>query len=92
MRSFQHAIMLKVVQSLYNGVTTVKLDNIAEEIAATMSKEHPDYIILAARIAISNLHKQTKEKFSGNVHLPTTADHLTLTSSCRSHSRPVHHD
>lgn len=58
------AITHKVVRGLYTGVTTIELDNLAAEIAATMTVKHPDYAILAGRIAVSNLHKQTKEKFS----------------------------
>lgn len=58
------AITHKAMAGLYSGVTTVELDNLAAEIAATMTVKHPDYAILAARIAISNLHKETKEKFS----------------------------
>lgn len=56
---------MKVVTGLYPGVTTTELDNLAAEIAATMTTQHPDYAILAARIAISNLHKETKKPFSG---------------------------
>merc|ERR1719433_1541994 len=55
---------MKVIQGLYAGVTTVELDNLAAEIAATMTTKHPDYAILAARIVISNLHKETKKVFS----------------------------
>jgi ribonucleoside-diphosphate reductase subunit M1 len=58
------AITHKVVRGLYTGVTTVQLDNLAAETAATMTVKHPDYAILAGRIAVSNLHKQTKTKFS----------------------------
>lgn len=58
------AITHKVISGLYSGVTTVELDNLAAEIAATMTVKHPDHAILAARIAVSNLHKETKEKFS----------------------------
>jgi len=58
------AISMKVISGLYPGVTTVELDNLAAEIAATMTTKHPDYAILAARIAVSNLHKETKKKFS----------------------------
>jgi len=58
------AITLKVINGLYQGVTTVELDNLAAETAATMTTKHPDYAILAARIAISNLHKETKKTFS----------------------------
>lgn len=48
-------------------MTTTELDNLAAEIAATMTTDHPDYAILAARIAISNLHKETKKHFSGKI-------------------------
>jgi len=57
-------ITLKVINGLYPGVTTVELDNLAAEIAATMTTMHPDYAVLAARIAVSNLHRETKKKFS----------------------------
>merc|ERR1719195_857278 len=57
-------ITMKVINGLYTGVTTVELDNLAAEIAATMTTKHPDYAILAARISVSNLHKQTQKKFS----------------------------
>lgn len=58
------AIAKKVIQGLYAGVTTTELDNLAAETAATMATDHPDYAILAARIAVSNLHKNTKKSFS----------------------------
>merc|ERR1711972_294662 len=59
-----YAITIKVISGLYSGVTTVELDNLAAETAATMTTKHPDYAILAARIAVSNLHKETKKEFS----------------------------
>ncbi|KAG1710454.1 Ribonucleoside-diphosphate reductase large subunit [Nymphon striatum] len=58
------AITIKVINGLYPGVTTVELDNLAAETAATMTTKHPDYAILAARVAVSNLHKETKKTFS----------------------------
>lgn len=58
------AITHQVIRGLYSGVTTVELDNLAADTAASMTIHHPDYAILAARIAITNLHKQTKDKFS----------------------------
>ncbi|KAI8331342.1 ribonucleoside-diphosphate reductase large chain [Chlamydoabsidia padenii] len=58
------AITQKVISGVYQGVTTVELDNLAAETAAYMTTTHPDYAILAARIAISNLHKETKKVFS----------------------------
>lgn len=57
-------ITKKVINGLYSGVSTVELDNLAAETAATMTTKHPDYTLLAARIAISNLHKETKKCFS----------------------------
>ena len=54
----------KVIMGLYDGVTTVELDNLAAETAATMATIHPDYALLAARIAVSNLHKETEKTFS----------------------------
>ena len=48
---------------MYSGVTTAELDNLVAEIAAYRTTQHPDYAILAARIAVSNLHKQTKKVF-----------------------------
>ena len=57
----------KVIQGLYDGVTTVELDNLAAETAASMSTVHPDYAQLAARIAISNLHKETDKSFSNTM-------------------------
>ncbi len=58
-------ISQKVVGGLYQGVTTVELDNLAAETAATLTTRHPDYAILAARLAVSNLHKETQKVFSG---------------------------
>ena len=56
---------MKVINGLYPGVTTIELDNLAAETAATMTTKHPDYAQLAARIAVSNLHKETRKVFSG---------------------------
>ena len=57
-------ICKKVIQGLYDGVKTTVLDNLASETAATMATQHPDYAILAARIAVSNLHKNSNKSFS----------------------------
>lgn len=54
----------KVIMGLYDGVTTVELDNLAAETAATMATIHPDYALLAARIAVSNLHRESEKSFS----------------------------
>ncbi|KAF6208112.1 hypothetical protein GE061_016562 [Apolygus lucorum] len=61
-------ITMKVISGLYPGVTTIELDNLAAETAATMTTKHPDYALLAARIAVSNLHKQTRKTFSAVIH------------------------
>ncbi|MBA9078439.1 MULTISPECIES: ribonucleoside-diphosphate reductase subunit alpha [Rufibacter] len=53
----------KVIDGIYDGVTTVELDNLAAETSASMTTKHPDYAILAARIAISSLHKVTQKSF-----------------------------
>ena len=57
-------IAMRVIEGLYDGVTTSGLDNLAAEVAATMTTSHPDYAKLAARISVSNLHKNTKKSFS----------------------------
>ncbi|XP_033125946.1 ribonucleoside-diphosphate reductase large subunit-like [Anneissia japonica] len=62
------AITQKVISGIYPGVTTVELDTLAAETAATMTTKHPDYAVLAARIAVSNLHKETKKIFSHVMH------------------------
>lgn len=59
----------KVAQGVFPGVKTTELDNLAAETAAYMTTVHPDYSILAARIAISNLHKQTPNRFSEVIKL-----------------------
>lgn len=60
-------IAKKVIQGLYDGVPTTELDNLAAETAASMASIHPDYAILAARIAVSNLHKNTDKSFSNTI-------------------------
>ncbi|MFC4635443.1 ribonucleoside-diphosphate reductase subunit alpha [Dokdonia ponticola] len=57
-------ISMRVIEGLYDGVTTSELDNLAAETAASMTTSHPDYAKLAARISVSNLHKNTKKSFS----------------------------
>ncbi|WP_417195303.1 ribonucleoside-diphosphate reductase subunit alpha [Bizionia sp.] len=61
-------VAMRVIEGLYDGVTTSELDNLAAEIAATMTTAHPDYARLAARISVSNLHKNTKKTFSEVMH------------------------
>src|SRR5579864_8396460 len=54
----------KVIEGLYDGVTTSELDNLAAETAASLTTKHPDYALLASRVAVSNLHKNTNKSFS----------------------------
>jgi ribonucleoside-diphosphate reductase alpha subunit len=58
------AVAMKVIEGIYDGVTTSDLDNLAAETAAAKTIDHPDYALLASRIAVSNLHKDTKKSFS----------------------------
>lgn len=62
-------ISQKVVQGVYPGVTTVELDELAAQTAASLATQHPEYSILAARISVSNLHKQTSKVFSDVVEM-----------------------
>src|SRR5882757_525871 len=61
-------ITQKVINGIFDGVTTSDLDKLAAETAAYLTTKHPDYSILAARIAVSNLHKMTKKSFSQVIH------------------------
>ncbi|MEQ9440056.1 MAG: ribonucleoside-diphosphate reductase subunit alpha [Cyclobacteriaceae bacterium] len=76
----------KVITGIYDGVTTVELDNLAAETAATLTVKHPDYAVLAARIAISNLHKVTSKSFSNTMKRlysyvdPKNGEHAPLIS------------
>lgn len=54
----------KVIEGIYDGVSTTELDNLAAETAASLTTKHPDYALLASRIAVSNLHKNTIKSFS----------------------------
>ena len=57
-------VAVRVIEGLYDGVSTSELDSLAAEISATMTTTHPDYAQLAARISVSNLHKNTRKSFS----------------------------
>ena len=76
----------KVIDGIYDGVTTVELDNLAAETAASLTTRHPDYGMLAARIAISNLHKVTAKSFSSTMKRlytyedPKTGENASLLS------------
>ena len=73
----------KVVAGVYDGVTTVQLDDLASETAAFLTTQHPDYGRLAARIAVSNLHKQTLKSFTETM----CAAAALRASRARSHAR-----
>ncbi|VDM78120.1 unnamed protein product [Strongylus vulgaris] len=79
-------VAMKVIGGLYKGVSTVELDNLAAETAASMTTQHPDYAILAARIAVSNLHKKTGKVFSEvmkrlyEFRHPSTGEHSPMIS------------
>lgn len=60
-------IAQKVIEGIYDGITTRELDKLAGETAAYLSTKHPDYSKLAGRIAVSNLHKETRGCFSENI-------------------------
>lgn len=62
------AVAMKVIEGLFDGVSTTELDNLAAEIAAAKTIDHPDYALLASRIAVSNLHRETKKTFSEVMH------------------------
>lgn len=57
----------KVIEGIYDGVSTTELDNLAAETAASLTTRHPDYALLASRIAVSNLHKNTEKSFSATM-------------------------
>jgi ribonucleoside-diphosphate reductase alpha chain len=59
----------KVIEGLYDGVSTTELDNLAAETSASLTIKHPDYALLASRIAVSNLHKNTTKSFSKTMQL-----------------------
>jgi len=79
-------IAKKVIQGIYDNVTTTELDNLAAETAAAQTTIHPDFSVLAARIAVSNLHKNTLKLFSKTAQLlyeytdPITQTHAPLIS------------
>lgn len=79
-------IARKVINGIYDGVTTIELDNLAAETAASLTTSHPDYAKLAARIAISNLHKTTSKSFSNTMKRlytyidPKTGENASLIS------------
>jgi ribonucleoside-diphosphate reductase alpha chain len=61
------SVAKRVIDGLYDGVTTEELDHLAAETSASMTTKHPDYATLAARIAVSNLHKKTSKSFANTM-------------------------
>ncbi len=80
------AIAQKVIEGIYDGISTRELDQLAAETAAYLATKHPDYAVLAGRIAVSNLHKETRGCFSENIKAmynfvnPATGEHAPLIS------------
>jgi ribonucleoside-diphosphate reductase alpha chain len=64
-----HEVAKKTIEGIYDGVKTTELDNLAAETAASLTTVHPDYAILASRIAVSNLHKNTIKSFSETMRI-----------------------
>ena len=79
-------IAKKVIDGLYDGVSTQELDELAAETAATLTTKHPDFATLAARISVSNLHKTTSKSFSSTMKRlytyvnPKTGENASLLS------------
>ena len=77
-------ITKKAIEGVYDGISTRELDQLTAETAAYLSTRHPDYSVLAGRIAVSNLHKETKGCFSENIKMmynyvnPNTQEHSPL--------------
>ena len=57
----------KVIAGVAPDILTSTLDQLAMETAASLTTKHPDYSVLAARLAITALHKETKKSFSETV-------------------------
>lgn len=76
----------KVIEGIYDGITTRELDKLAMETAASLTTKHPDYSILAGRLAVSSLHKETEKSFSDTVKAlynykdPRTKEHSPIVS------------
>ena len=79
-------IAQKVIEGLYDGITTQELDELSAQTSAYLSTKHPDFSILAGRLAVSNLHRNTESSFSKNIkamyryHNAETGKHSPLVS------------
>jgi ribonucleoside-diphosphate reductase alpha chain len=56
-------LVMKVIDQLYDGISTTKIDELSAEQCASMASIHPDYNVLAGSIIISNHHRNTSESF-----------------------------
>jgi len=83
-------ITQKVIQGLYPGITTMELDELAAQTAAYNSTHHPDFSLLAARISISNMHKETNPSFSANIETMRNNVHPSTGIASPLISEPVH--
>jgi ribonucleotide reductase alpha subunit len=62
-----HDLVIKVIEQMYDGIKTTQIDELTAQQCASMVTTHPDYGVLAGRIVISNLHKNTSESFASVV-------------------------
>jgi len=80
------AIAQRVIDQIYDGVRTTELDDLACQLSVSLTTLHPDYGVLAARIAVSNHQKNTQESFSAvietlaNQTMPQTGGSLSYIS------------
>jgi len=101
------ALSQQVLGQIIDGVHTSELDELTAQLAASLCTNHPDWGVLAARIAISNHHKQTSSSFSdvilrlSNQTMPKSGEttsivHETLLTVVKKHGAEIdariHHD
>ena len=82
------ALVIKIIDQLYDGIPTTKIDDLTAEQCATQSSQHPDYGTLASYIVISNHHKNTDPSFVNvmrrlyeftdnfGIHTPLISQHI----------------
>lgn len=63
------ALVMKVIDQLYDKIETSKIDELTAEQCASLSTKHPDYGVLAGRIVISNHQKNTDPSFFNTMQL-----------------------
>jgi ribonucleoside-diphosphate reductase alpha chain len=72
-----HTVAQRVIARIVDGIRTTDLDLFAARYCSSLVSEHPDYSILAARIAVSNHHKNTPSSFSECMELLSESIHLS---------------